>query len=191
MKDSYPPGRWDPPPERWPPGRSDDALNQSGQVPYWDNPASRLPHFSYRRPQRPASIQMAVTLMIVQAGLLVVIIPIWMSVGGGGLLGGLRGIIGSATGAALWWWMAVHNRAGERWARTTATVWFGISAFGGISAWLMLAHQGAFSAPAFAATTGFSLVVSLVTLLLGLTTIMLLWTRKSSDYYAAMSASRY
>jgi hypothetical protein len=187
MKDSYPPGRREPPPERWPPGRSDDAW---GQVPSWDNPAALLPHFSYRRPQRPRSIQIAVALMRVSAaGLLGLgVIPSLMSGGGSGLFMGLNGIIGSAPGAALWWWMALANKAGNRWARTTATVYFGINALGGIIAWLEVAHLGAFSASAFAATTGFYLVVGLGVLLLGLTTIVLLWRRESSDYYDAMSA---
>jgi len=196
MKDSYPRDRRDPPPKRWPPGRSDDAWNQpSGQVPSWDNPALLLPSFAYRRqnfvPQRPRSIQIAVALMIVSAALDgLSAIPSLMSFGGSGL-NGLNGIIGSATGAALWWWMALANRAGKRWGRTAATVYFGLNALGGSIGWLVLAHHGAFSASAFAATTGFALVVSLVFWLLGLTTIVLMWRRESSDYYDAMSVSRY
>lgn len=191
MKDSYPPGRWDPPPERWPAGRSDDAWNQSGQVPYWHNPAAVLPSFSYRRPQRPASIQIAGALMIVGPVLLGLGVPVLMSIVGSGLNGpyaGLTGVIGSAPGAALWWWMAWANKAGKRWARITATLLFGLNALAGTSVWLELGHKGAFFASAFAATTGFYLVVRLVSLLLGLTAIVLLWTRKSSDYYDAMSA---
>lgn len=185
MKDSYPPGRRDPSPRRWPPGREDDASNQSwGQVPSWDNPAAKLPSFSYRRPQRPRSIQVAVALMIVLPGLGV--IPSLMSIGSSGLFV-LDGIIGWVPGAALWWWMAWANREGKSWGRIAATVFFGISALGGSSAWLVLGHRGAFSVSAWAATTGLYLVVSIVFLLLGLTAIVLLWTRKSSDYYAAMS----
>jgi hypothetical protein len=189
MKDS--PGRWEPPPERWPPGRSDDAWNQSGQIPNWNNPATLLPAFSYRRPQRPRSIQRAVALMRVSAIAVLGLgfIPSLMSTGGSGLglYAGLNGIIGSVPFAALWWWMASANKTGQRWARTTATVFFGINALGGAAVWLELEQRGAFSASAFAATTGFYLVVSLVFLLLGLTAIVLLWTRKSSDYYDAMS----
>jgi hypothetical protein len=192
MKDSYPPGRWEPP-ERWPPGRSNDAWNQSGQVPYWDNPAAQLPSFSYRRPQRPSSIQTAVALMIIRAVLLGLGVPVLLSIVGSGLNGlhvGLSGFIGSVPGAALWLWLALANKAGKRWARITATLWFGINALGAASVWLGLGHVGALSASALAATTGFYLVVSLVSLLLGLTSIVLLWTRKSSDYYDAMSAFR-
>ena len=193
MKDSYPRDRWDPPAKRWPPDPSDDAWNQSwGQIPSWDNPAALLPSFSYRSqnfvPGRPRSIQIAVALMIVLPGLGV--IPSLMSIGGSGL-NVLAGIIGSAPGAALWWWIASANRAGNRWARTAATVFFGVNAVGGSVAWLVFANHGAFSASAFAATTGLYLVASLVFLLLGLTAIVLMWTKKSSDYYAARSASRY
>jgi hypothetical protein len=113
-----------------------------------------------------------------------------ISMGSPGLLG-LNGIIGSAIGAALWWWLAMANRAGKRWARTTATVLVGINALTGIYSWLAVAHWGAFSASAFAATTGFALVLSLGVLLLGLATIALLWTRRSSEYFAARSGSGY
>jgi hypothetical protein len=191
MNDSYPPGRWDPPPQRWPPGR-DDVSSQSGQVPRWENPAALLPSFSYRGPSRPASIQLAAALMIVSAGLLGLGVPILMSIGGRGLNGlytGLTGLIGSVPGAALWWLLALANKAGKRWARIAATVLFGINVLGG--AWVWLRFGGAFSASAFEATTGFYLVVGLVFLLLGLPAIVLLWTRKSSDYFDAMSAYRY
>jgi len=191
MKDSYPPDRWEPLPGRWPPGRSSDAWNQPGQVPYWGNPAALTPSFSYRRPQRPASTQIAVALMIVSAVFHELGVPVLLSIGGSGLIGqsiGLSGFIGAAPGAALWLWMALANKAGKRWARITATALFGVNALGGAAVWLGLEHWGAFSASAFAATTGSYLVVSLVFLLLGLTAIVLLWTRKSSDYYDAMSA---
>src|SRR5215475_165466 len=107
MNDSYPPGRWDPPPKRWPPGPSDDGWSQSGQVPSWENPDAPLPAFSYRVPLRPASIQIAVVLMIVHAGLDGLgVIPSLMTTGFSGLLG-LNGIISSAIGAVLWLWMAL------------------------------------------------------------------------------------
>jgi hypothetical protein len=191
MKDSYPPGRWEPqPPERWPPGRSHDAWNQSGQVPYWDNPAALLPSFASRRPQRPVSIRIAVALMIMSAVLLGLGVPLLLSIvnsGLNGLYAGLSGFIYRAPGAALWLWMAQANKAGKRWARITATVLFGINALVGAWVWLELGHGAAFSALAIVGTTGFYLVVSLVFFLLGVTEIVLLWTRKSSDYYDAMS----
>ena len=188
MKDPYPPGGWDPSFERWPPGRSDDVWNQFGQVPHWDNPASLSPSLSYRRrsfaPQRPRSIRIAAALMVVLAG--IDVIPSLMSIEGSGIFG-LYGIIQSAPGAVLWWWISRYNRAGEGWARTIATVMFGIQAVAGISGWLFILHG--ISASAFPALitgpTGFALGFSVSVLLLGLTTIVLLWTRKSSDYYAA------
>jgi len=190
MKDSYPPGRWDPHPERWPPGRSDAAWNQPGLVPHWDNPASLSPSLSYRKqnfvPQRPRSIQIAAALMIVMAG--IDVIPSLMSIGGSGIFG-LYAVIESAPFTVLWWWMARANRAGEGWARTIATAFFGIGAIGGIGGWLFVLRRVPASdfAAVITGPNGYDLGFNLSVLLLALTTIVLLWTRKSSDYYAAMS----
>ena len=196
MKDSYPPGRWDPPPPRWPPGPSGDAWNQSwGQESY---AAGLSPTFSYGwqnyAPRRPISIQIAVALMSVGAALdgLSVILNL-MRIGGHAIDGG-SGIVGSAIGAALWAWMALANRAGKRWARITATVFFGIETLS-VGLLLLVIHElphlaariGA-SGTAITAIAGFALVVSLAIWFLGLTIIVLLWRRESSAYYAAMSA---
>jgi hypothetical protein len=129
-------------------------------------------------------------IVVAVLGALFGLIPNLMSTGGSGLLR-IHAIIGWLPGAALWLWMAMANRAGKRWARITVTVLFGFGALGGISIWLVLAHEGAFSASAYPATTGRYLLVGLVSMLLDLTAIVLLWTRQSSDYYAAVSASRY
>jgi hypothetical protein len=192
MNDRYPRGRWDPPPERWPPGRSDDAWNQSGHVPYWDNPASRLPHFSYRRPQRPRAIQIAVVLMCVAAGLgLINLIggPIFMSGIGFGFAPG------SVLYVALWLWMASANRTGKGWARIVVTVLFAIDTLGAAWGWWdVLAIAGAhrhlgsgFGGPLSTAVQ-LDMLSALGVWVLHLAIILLLWRRESSAYYAAVAA---
>ncbi|MGN6791175.1 MAG: hypothetical protein ACTHJW_02165 [Streptosporangiaceae bacterium] len=119
-----------------------------------------------------------------------------VSIGGQGLNGG-SGLVGSAIGTALWSWMALANRAGKRSARITATVFFGINTLG-IGLLVLLIHQLSHmavrvgvSASAITANTHAALLAGIGVWVLGLLTILLLWTRASSDYYAAMTASRY
>ncbi|HEX5189951.1 MAG TPA: hypothetical protein VFW16_10440 [Streptosporangiaceae bacterium] len=119
-----------------------------------------------------------------------------MSFGGHGLNGGY-GIVGSAIGTGLWSWMALANRAGKRSARTTATVFFGINTLG-IGLLVLVSHQLSHmaarvgvSATAITANTHSALLAGIGVWVLGLLTIVLLWTKASSDYYAAMTAPRY
>ena len=82
MKDPYPRGRWEPHRERWPPGRSDDAWNQSwDQAPYSDYLGGQPPSPSYPWqlpppvvPHRPRSIRVAVGLMCLAA----VLVAVWV-----------------------------------------------------------------------------------------------------------------
>jgi len=199
MKDPYSSGRWEQRPERWPPGRADGGWEQSWvQLPYSGDPAGLSPSFHGWQnfaPRRPRSIEIAFALMCVGGGLDGLGFILGLLNGGLGLNGGYE-IVGPAVGTALWWWMAFANRAGKKSARIIATVFFGIDTlallmlFLVLHALLRLAARVGASVSAMTATTGSALLVGLGVWLLGLTTVVLLWRKESSDYYAAMGAFR-
>lgn len=186
MRDPYPPGGWEPNQERWPPGRSDDAWNQSGQVPYWDNPASVLPHLSYRRPQRPRSIQTAVLLMRVAAGLVGFLLIL-------NIIGshGLNIFFGSGSFVGIVLWLVMASNAGERWARTIVTGFFALGTLG--AAWglwdLAAVHAFRHLPSGFGGLLSTAVQAGVLSTVgvwvLHLTIIVLLWSRESSAYYAA------
>lgn len=197
MKDPYPSGHWEQRQERWPPGRADGGREQSWvQLPYSADPAGLSPSFPGWQnfaPRRPRSIEIAFALMCVGGaldGLGFILSMLNASLGLNG------GYVGSAVGAALWWWMALANRAGRKPARIIATVFFGIDTLSLLMLFLvvhvllhMAARVGA-SVSAITATTGSALLFGVGVWLLGLTTIVLLWRKESTDYYAAMGAFR-
>ena len=80
-------------------------------------------------------------------------------------------LVGGAAVIALWLWLASASKQGHRWARTTGTVLFGVDTVG------LLLTLGS---PGIGATKGISVVIWL----LGLVTVILLWRRPSSDYFA-------
>jgi hypothetical protein len=91
---------------------------------------------------------------------------------GGGLI---------ATG--LWLWMAWANKGGRSWARIMATVFFGLLTAGELALLIELAsHTGPLLFPHL-----FFSLFFLVYWLAGLSAVVLLWGRSSSDYYAAVS----
>jgi hypothetical protein len=196
MKDPHPSGRWEQRQERWPPGRADGGWEQTwAQLPYSSDPAGLSPSFPGWQnfvPQRPRSIEIAFALMCVGGGL----------DGLGFILGLLNaglgrggGYVGSAVGTVLWSWMALANRAGRKPARIIATVFFGIDTLALLMLFLVfhvllhLAARVGTSVSSIMGTTGSALLVGGVWLL-GLTTVLLLWRKESSDYYAAMGAFR-
>jgi hypothetical protein len=73
-------------------------------------------------------------------------------------------------GAALWLWMAQSNRAGKGWARILSTVFFAIDT---VSQFVL----GASGGPAR--------IYGLIVWLIGLTAVILLWQRSSSEYFRA------
>ncbi|WP_300609838.1 hypothetical protein [Trebonia sp.] len=89
-------------------------------------------------------------------------------------------ILGALIATGLWLWMAQANKGGRSWARIMATVFFGFLTIVEplILAWLITLH-----------ITVTFLVVSftffLVYWLTGLSAVVLLWRRPSSDYYNA------
>ena len=73
-------------------------------------------------------------------------------------------------GAALWLWMAQSCRAGKAWARVTSTVLFGVFTIGQV----VLASAG---------SGGVGLIYNVVVWLIGLTAIVFLWQKSSSEYF--------
>ena len=85
--------------------------------------------------------------------------------------------------AGLWFWMAHANKAGKRWARITGTVLFGVSCVA------VLLSIGADATACAGLHGAWTLVLFLITLLnwiLGLFTVILLWSKKSAPHFAPM-----
>jgi hypothetical protein len=179
------PGGWQPPPQ---PG---------DQSPYTAYPGGPAPYGSYGQPpapqQPPQSIKIAVTLMYVGAGLEILGFVLNLIASGQGSSSAGSSAFGAAIGAGLWLWMAWANKAGKSWARIVSTVFFGIDC---LLVLLVLVAVGTIvhvNSGIGAPTSGILVVAVLAALivwLLGLVTIVLLWRRESSAYYAAMSGRR-
>lgn len=141
---------------------------------------------------QPRSIQNAVKLMYVGAGLEVVGLILTVTT-----IGSLRSAILKAyphytssqvhsaevslitvyvavavIGAGLWLWMAWANGRGRRWARITAAVFFALYTVDMLTS--VSRAEGAFS-----------LVFGLLTWLVGLGATIFLWRRESTEFYAA------
>jgi hypothetical protein len=78
----------------------------------------------------------------------------------------------------LWLWMASANAKGRSWARIVATV------LGALSVLSLL------SSVAQGQMTTLNLVVSLISLVLAIVILVLLWRKESSAYYEAVKAQR-
>lgn len=83
-------------------------------------------------------------------------------------------ILSGVVGASLWLWMASKNKAGRRWARVLSTVFFAIFTVGLLAA-----------IPQPVATV--DKVLPVAGWLVGLSAIVLLWQRESSDFYDVQS----
>ena len=144
------------------------------------------------RPVRPASVNRAVQLMYIGAGLSIVALIVGLA-----MHGSFRSSIISANpnltpeevnsavdfafalvvvagliGAGLWVWMAWANGRGRNWARILGTVFFGIDTLGTLG-------DAARNVPAG------SLVLAGLEWLIGLTVVILLWRRESTYFYRA------
>jgi hypothetical protein len=131
----------------------------------------------------PQSIQRAVMLMYAGAGLEVLGLIFDLIIRRGSTASGIPGAI---IGVGLWIWMARANQAGKNWARITSTVFFGIDCLGLL---LILVGVGVLMdsvSSSVKVVLVASVVAGLVTWVIGLVTIVLLWRRESSEYYAAM-----
>ena len=181
-----------PPPE----GEGSGEFAGMGSMPGYQSPVGGQPV------TQPASIAMAVKLMYVGAGLSLL-----------GLLSSLlmRGSIRDAVqkasdnaathltsaqvdtavavavgaavvsgiiGIALWLWMAAANGKGRKWARVLATIFFALSVLGMLGS--LAQHPPVLS-----------LIISVISVILGAYIIYLLYRPESTQYYAAQSAPRY
>ena len=172
---SYPPGGQQPYPPSWQPGYP--SYPAGGEQPYasgWQAPVPAGP---------PPSIQRAVMLMYAGAGLEVLGLIFDLIIRKGSSASGIPGAI---IGVGLWIWMAKANQAGKNWARITSTVFFGIDCLG-----LLLILVGVGVVMHSVSSSGkivlvASVVAGIITWVIGLATIVLLWGRESSQYYAAM-----
>jgi hypothetical protein len=213
MKDPQPRGGWEPHREGWPPYPSDGAWNQSwDRTPYSDYRGGQPPTFSYDwqhpvTPHRPRSIQAAVVLMWVGAGLLGLGLiynllgshwgagygAIPLNRGAPGLVNIASAVssIGSYFGAvlqiALWLWLASATSAGKSWARTVSTVFFVIGTLGMAvfllelrSYWHLASGEGRL--PTLLLVGALSAFAFWV---LRLTIVVLLWRKESSAYFEA------
>jgi len=187
-----------PPPEGAGQGRTPDQGQGAypPAMPGYEAPTARGPV------SQPASIALAVKLMYVGAALsLLGIIVTFLSrdtirdsvekasrdatkpmtsdqMDAAVALGVGFGVVLGLIGVALWLWMAVANGRGRKWARVVATVFFGLSV-------LSLLGSLVQKPPVL------SLVLGLVSLLLGAYIIVLLYKRESTEYYEAQSAPRF
>lgn len=152
---------------------------------------------------QPPSVRTAVRLMWLGAGLSLVGLVVSMATLGGSTddlrrqlreddpalsqsaidtavtIGIASAVVGGLVGAALWAWMAWKNGQGRSWARVVATVLAGLNivfTLGGL---------------ALGGTQAVGLVTSLLTLALGIATLVLMWRKDSSEFYAARSRPQY
>ena len=80
-------------------------------------------------------------------------------------------IVSGLLGAALWLWMARANKAGKSWARIVATVLFAIDTLN-VALGTAAVSGG-----------GVTRLYALVVWLIGLGAVLLLWQRRSSEYF--------
>ncbi len=152
-------------------------------------------------PEQPASIALAVKLMLVGAALSVLSLVYSLTT-----LGGLKDDIAQQmresdasvsqstidaaygvaivfaflfglVGAGLWVWMAWKNGQGRGWARVVATVFGGFNALGLV---FSLGGNG----------DAISLVSSVISVVLAAVILVLLYRKESSEFYSATAASR-
>jgi hypothetical protein len=215
MKDRYPRRGWDRHREEQPPYSDDGAWNQSWiQDPYADYRIGQPPSFyDWRQParhRRPGSIQAAVVLMCVGAGLFglsvvynLVAYHAGAVYGASTLSGGTPGsaeiasavsgigsYLGSVIEIAIWLWMAMATSAGRTGARSLATLLFvvgtvglAIFLFAFRADWHLISGQGPLSK-----TLVVGMLTAVVFWVLRLAIVVLLWRRESSDYFDAKAA---
>jgi hypothetical protein len=80
-------------------------------------------------------------------------------------------LIGGGVVIALWLWLAFASKQGRPWARTAGTVLFGVDT---------LALLVTLGSPGIGGTKGIGVVIWLI----GLVTVILLWQRRSGEYFS-------
>ena len=164
--------------------------------PNWQYPQVPPPYRApVARPVPPPAIRRAASFMYTGAALTVVgnvLSAGFSKAPGSGLAsahtassGGLAAaVLGAAIPALLWLWMAWKTQAGRVWARVLSTVFFNIATLGIVG---IVIASGASHA---LAVSGAGLFFTIAQWGVGLTAIILLWARDSSDYFAAMRLAR-
>ena len=202
MNQPYPPGGGEPyPPGGGPsyPAGGQPPYPGAGQPPYPPSypagggqqyPGGPSPYPTGWQPGRqepPQSIQRAVMLMYVGAGLegLGLILNL-IGVGRSGS-NGSSGAVGALIGLGLWVWMARANKEGKSWARITSTVFIGIDSLIVLVLLAVLLATLHSASPSVKTILLLSGLAGIVTWAIGLAAVILLWRRESSEYYAAMS----
>ena len=187
-----------PPPYGQPYGQQPPPYGDPAGQPH--NP-SAAPYAAGPPPERPKSLDLAVTLMRVGAvlSLLGLVLVFFMgdvmreavetsmrdagtemtpeAVDAAVAVGTVFAVVVALIGVALWLWMAHMNGKGRGWARILATVFFGL---------FVLSTLASLAQPA----PVLSRVATLVQVALGAVIVFLLWKKESSAYYAAMSQRR-
>ena len=171
---SWPPGN---PATPWPQAAAGDAMSRYTPAP--------------QRPWRPTPVLAAAWLMYAGAAMSLLAMFIDISVIGqvktdylrhhpfaiqanvnslaaAGVLGVL---IGSLISIGLWLWLAVASKRGHGWARTVGTVLFGVNT---------LSFLVTVGRPGIASIKSIHFLIWLI----GLVTVIFLWRRQSSDYFA-------
>jgi len=149
------------------------------------------------KPPIPQTVQRAFVLMLVGAGLEIVNTilsllfahqvqeKIQQAINDGTTasttsFNGASTAVGALIGIGLWVWMAFANRSGHNWARITGTVFFGISCLAILIDIVGFAVIGKWLGGGVVAILA---VEALVSWLVGLVTVILLWNRKSGDFF--------
>ncbi|MDO9379448.1 MAG: hypothetical protein Q7T56_11425 [Nocardioidaceae bacterium] len=173
----------------------------SGWQPY---PGSGAQQPAGPPPARPASITWAVRLLVVGGVISLISLVVGLLTAGdqrGEVADQLEGqgtdaspeivdaafalgigaaIVFGLVGAVLWFWMAWKNGQGRGWARILATV------LGGLN---LLLTGGTLLVPG-AGIGLVEVIVSVVTVLVGVAVLILLWRPESSRFYAETAARR-
>ncbi len=154
------------------PARSAGDEPASSEVPGAGKPTAR--------PAPPKSIVHAVRAMY--AGAALSVISAAAALLSLAVLGRILLLLGVLIATGLWLRMAWANKGGRSWARLMATVFFGLLTVGELALLIKSLTGEIFL------TVGYFLLVSLclVYWLAGLSTVVLVWQRSSSDYYTAV-----
>ncbi len=83
-------------------------------------------------------------------------------------------VVGGLIDIGLWLWMARKNRAGRRWARILATIFFAVNSLGSF-------------ALATVPVSGLTKAVEALGWIVGLCAIVLLWHRDSTVFFSAQA----
>lgn len=158
-------------------------MSASGQYPQF----SQDPQYSSYVPAAgriPPTVQRAVLLMRIGAGVKGLEVVLFLALDHGGLTPAT--MIGGLLGVGLWLWMAASNQDGNNWARVTGTVFFGLASLGLILDIVIihtaLNNLNELSIQVPGAVYGL-VVCDVGSWLIGLITVALIWQKASGAFY--------